>query len=237
MILIMLAAEINLMLQDSFAYQPVTQVKNETYNLAVISIKQWQKNKSDQYLKLTSDSIRLSYINHLQDSIVIKIVKDIIPYWYGTPWEFYGTTEKPKQGGIACGYFVTTILKHAGYNIEKNKLAQQASELIIKSLVSEKYIKRFSYTPIEKFVNSVKEMGEGLYIVGLDIHVGFIYVNNQDVYFIHSSYIEPRCVVKEIAVESKILASSEYRVIGKISADPDLTEKWLTGEKIKSKTQ
>jgi len=115
-------------------------------------------------------------------------------------------------------------------------MAQQASELIIKSLVSEKFIKRFSYTPISKFVNSLQEMGAGLYIVGLDIHVGFIYVNEQNVYFIHSSYYDPRCVVKENALKSEILAMSEYRVVGKISDDPELIEKWLTGKDILTKT-
>src|SRR5688572_11801089 len=38
-------------------------------------------------------------------------------YWYGTRWGFYGTTPKPRQGKIACGYFVTTTLKHLGLNI------------------------------------------------------------------------------------------------------------------------
>jgi len=123
--------------------QKKTNIK--TYNSVVGSIHDWQIIKSKHYLKLISDSIKISFINNLKDSIVLKIVDDIIPYWYGTPWEFYGTTEKPKQGSIACGYFVSTILKHAGYNVEKNKMAQQASELIIKSLVSEKYIKICSY--------------------------------------------------------------------------------------------
>jgi len=39
-------------------------------------------------------------------------------------------------------------------------------------------------------------------------------------------------VVKEEASESRILAASNYRVLGKISADDSLIEKWLLGTEI-----
>src|SRR6187455_2399459 len=41
------------------------------------------------------------------------VVETIIPGWIGTAWNFNGTSEKPQQGSIACGYFVTTILRDA----------------------------------------------------------------------------------------------------------------------------
>jgi hypothetical protein len=37
------------------------------------------------------------------------VTETIIPAWIGTGWDFNGITEKPQQGSIACGYFVTTI--------------------------------------------------------------------------------------------------------------------------------
>ena len=46
-----------------------------------------------------------------------QIVNGIVPYWYGTPWSFEGHTNQPHQGEIACGYFVSTTLKHMGLNI------------------------------------------------------------------------------------------------------------------------
>ncbi len=158
---------------------------------------------------------------------VSSIYNDIVPDWYGTDWDFYGTTETPRSGKIACGYFVTTVLRDAGAKVQRVSLAQQASENIIKSLTREPYIKRFQNAPIEKFVGEIKALGEGLYLVGLDVHVGFILHDGSEVWFIHSSYGEPSKVVKEKALESVILGGSKYRVIGKISADDNFILKWL----------
>ena len=29
--------------------------------------------------------------------------------WMGTPWDFSGTSQVPRKGSIACGYFVSTV--------------------------------------------------------------------------------------------------------------------------------
>ena len=152
-----------------------------------------------------------------KNKLLTKIICDsMIPCWYGTPWNFYGTSETPGKGTIACGYFVTTVLRDAGLNSNRIKLAQVASEEMIKSLCEKSTITRFSNKSIDEFVRAIKKMGEGLYITGLDSHTGFIYNDGAEVYFIHASYITPKCVVKEIAISSSILASSKYRVIGKL---------------------
>ena len=156
-----------------------------------------------------------------------SIYTEIFPSWYGTAWDFNGTTEVPQQGKIACGYFVTTVLRDAGWRVQRARLAQQASEKIILSLTTDAYVKRFRRVAIGDFVNAVKQWGPGIYVVGLDIHTGFIVNTGDEVYFIHSSYAEPYTVVRERAAESKILAASKYRVLGKITADDLFIEKWL----------
>jgi hypothetical protein len=158
---------------------------------------------------------------------VSSVYNEIIPEWYGTDWDFYGTTQTPKVGQIACGYFVSTVLRDAGAKVQRVSMAQQASENIIKSLVKATFIKRFSNFTIEKFVTEIENQGEGLYVVGLDNHVGFILHDGENVWFIHASYGEPREVIKEKAVESVILSGSKYRVTGKISADDGFILKWL----------
>ncbi len=57
----------------------------------------------------------------------------------------------------------------------------------------------------------------GLYLVGLDNHTGFIYVNNKEVRFIHADYYEPEkgVVSEKLGAESPI-TDSAYRVIGKL---------------------
>lgn len=190
----------------------------------------------DQLNNAAGDSEKAGVIDSAKTYLVSAISDSLIPFWFGTPWEFYGATETPGKGSIACGYFVSTVLQHAGFKVERVRMAQQASELIIKSLTKEKFIRRFSNVPIRIFVDKIIEMGEGLYIVGLDIHTGFIFNKKGKVWFIHSSYQPPLCVIKEKALESAILASSAYRVVGKISDDDELVLKWLKGLQIKTKT-
>src|ERR1700741_5295000 len=60
--------------------------------------------------------------------LVLFLRDSLLPCWYGTPWGFYGTTEEPGQGTIACGYFVTTVLRDAGCSLQRIKLAQYPSE-------------------------------------------------------------------------------------------------------------
>lgn len=181
-----------------------------------------------------SPTERTAIIAEARTAITQSIYSGLFPAWYGTAWDFNGTTEVPQQGRIACGYFVSTILRDAGLKVERVRLAQQASENIILSLTTEPFVKRFRRVPIEEFVAAVSEWEPGIYIVGLDIHVGFI-VNTGDVYFIHSSYVEPYAVVKEKAIESRILAASKYRVLGNILADDRLISDWLTGKGIPTK--
>lgn len=156
-----------------------------------------------------------------------SVTETIIPAWIGTTWDFNGTSEKPQQGSIACGYFVTTILRDAGLNLARVKLAQCTSEQMIVSLVQPKYIQRFRQVTMAGFMQSIKNQGYGLYIVGLDNHTGFIYNDGNQTYFIHSTFIGTRNVQKENAATSRILEKSKYKVLGKISADEKVLERWI----------
>ncbi len=155
-----------------------------------------------------------------------QLTNKIFPYWYGTHWDFNGTTQTPNEGSIACGYFVTTTLRDLGVDINRVKLAQCASEEMIKKLVTEDNIYRFSNKSIEEFEQTLKEKGNGIYVVGLDNHTGFLYLSEEGNYFIHSSGARPFKVVKEKFMESSLLMKSKYRVAGKLSGDKKLLSNW-----------
>lgn len=158
------------------------------------------------------------------------VVNTIVPAWIGTPWDFNGITEVPQKGKIACGYFVTTVLRDAGVKLERIKLAQAASQKIITTLALKKDIKLCCNKPISDFVTLIKNSGYGLYVVGLDNHTGFIYNDGKEVYFIHSTFAGARNVQKEVAANSKVLTASKYKIAGKISANENLLNKWIVGE-------
>jgi hypothetical protein len=163
----------------------------------------------------------------LEKAFLISMDKKIFAYWYGTKWDFNGTTQKPNEGAIACGYFVTTTLRDAGVKINRVKMAQCASEEMIKSLVQKSSITRFSNVKIADFEKRMNKLGNGLYVVGLDNHTGFIRISPEGNYFIHASGWYPYKVVKEVVGKSSILDHSNYKIVGKLSGDNEFLKKWV----------
>lgn len=155
-----------------------------------------------------------------QQFLIKALTEQIFPFWYGIRWSFYGNTTTPGDGSIACGYFVTTTLSHAGVKLNRVKLAQCASEEMIRSLVQKQNITHFNSISLQNFINGISKKGKGIYIIGLDNHTGFIYIDStNEVRFIHSSGRFPFCVINEKASESVVLEKSDYKVVGKISDD------------------
>ncbi len=173
-------------------------------------------------------------VNKATTAIDDMIRNQMTPFWLGTPWGYNGTTRQPGRGQIACGYFVTTLLQDAGFQINRVKLAQAPSEKMIRSLVGPQHIRRYSNKPLKAFLRDIKAWGHGLYIVGLDNHTGFISVSQEGVFFIHSAFVDPAMVVMEKAADSLILDISGYRVLGKLTGKT-LIWKWLKGELITSR--
>lgn len=147
-----------------------------------------------------------------------RCLKDsIFEYWYDTPWDFYGTTEVPRQGKIACGYFVTTTLKHLGLNIDRVYLAQQASSVLIKEVCDPESVKIFTNGRYNKMAGYVRQHKGHIFVVGLDNHVGFIVKEGDEIYFIHSSGIAPYKVMKEKCDVARQLIYSKYFMVGHIN--------------------
>lgn len=157
------------------------------------------------------------------------LTKEVFPAWYGTSWDFNGTSNEPGKGEIACGYFVSTTLKHIGFNLNRYRLAQQASSVIVKELAGSSNTNRF--TKAEKALEYISKHEKGLFVVGLDFHVGFLMAKGGEVYFIHSDYINGK-VTKEPAATSVAFYSSNLFITGKITNNQSLMSKWLKGTKI-----
>lgn len=173
-----------------------------------------------------------SIITTARNYLIHKVTDELFPYWYGTQWDFNGTTRTPKKGTIACGYFVTNTLTDIGFDIPRIRWAQSASEVFIKKLAPQ-HIKRFSNKPISMVKNYLLQSGNGLYLVGLDSHVGYVYVNNGIVRFIHADYYEPeKGVVSEKLDSHSPIHYSSYRVIGKLLSD-EMVTKWITKKAIR----
>jgi hypothetical protein len=169
-----------------------------------------------------------SVINVARQYLINTMDAKIFPSWYGTPWDFNGTVRLPQKGSIACGYFVTNTLIDLGLKIPRYKWAQSASETFIKKL-SSKDIKRYSNEPIEKVKKDLLIKGNGLYLIGLDFHVGYVIVSGNCIRFIHSNFEQPDIgVMWENFGDSSAILNSSYRVVGKLFSK-EMMVNWIMG--------
>lgn len=131
--------------------------------------------------KITEDSVAKAYTEML--------LNRIIPYWYGTAWDFNGYTSKPGEGTVACGYFVSTTLQHSGMNLNRYRMAQK-SAMDGALMIEPKDSLEIDHSSRDAFIADFKRKAEdGLYMVGLSFHVGYLYKSGGMVRFIHSSYL------------------------------------------------
>lgn len=204
---------------------PVAASADESYSEAVAAIEQsrdrWNKKPGK------SDRARL-------EAELIAAVRRLARHWLGTRWGMgLPQTSTPGAGKINCGMFVGTVLEDAGFVVDVNKLQRQPSELIIDSFVGGARKKRFSNASMNRFLAGVKAMGAGLFIIGLDNHVGFLVQSKDALRFVHASYVTG-VVVDEPAATAVPIVTSKYRVVGKILSPANL-DAWLRGARIEVK--
>lgn len=214
-----------------FQFMPASysQQQNKNY-LDLVKRIQVERDTLNQAYQKSGNVQKDSIIRVARQFVFYSITHDLFQFWYGTPWSFYGQTFVPRQGSIACGYFVTGILRDAGFNIPWYEWANLASESFIVRLSPD--IKRFYMRPVAEVKAYIKNRDNGLYIVGLDCHVGFIYKNDSLVKFVHSNYYQPLTGVMAEDFETKNpLRDSKYRVIGRL-LDDNMVISWITFKRI-----
>ncbi|MGH1335291.1 MAG: hypothetical protein ACRBFS_04120 [Aureispira sp.] len=159
----------------------------------------------------------------------------IFHYWYGTAYDFNGTTQQPKQGKIACGYFVTTTLQQLGFSLPRVALAQQPASVILRSLCDRKSIKIYkSLSALKKHMDAQQQ---GLYLIGLDTHVGFLWKTERELYIVHASQSGNNQVSREPWDKSTVLSRSKAFYVGNLLGHTALIQTWVQGQVIKMATQ
>ena len=185
-------------------------VQDQTYSQSVKEVLKLKKTIN------LSDSL----LEENQENLDRLVVETILPHWYSKPWDFDGYSNVPKKGVIACGYFVSTPLKHIGFNWNRYRLAQQDATTIIKKISGDK----------TKFYWN--KLNDGLYVIGFDSHVGFLHKHKLGIDIIHSSYYGETCVMKEEALTAPALSHSNSYVLGSLFTKDNL-RKWKKNEVFK----
>ncbi|MFV0531711.1 MAG: hypothetical protein ACK5MD_09800 [Flavobacteriales bacterium] len=199
--------------QPTYTYNIENHLKN--YTKLISDIK-----KDKTYYKRQHD------LNRVKKVLYTLLNDSIFPYWYGTPWNFHGSSEKPLTDSIACGYFVTTTLRDAGFPVQRISWAQEPSSVLINKICQPSSIKRFTdLNNLTKYLST--QPNKSIFILGLDHHVGFVIKENNTLFFTHSSYSGEKMVKKDLWDEAFPVMTSQSFLIGNILENKTLLKRWL----------
>ena len=200
-----------------------------SYPEACAGIESLRRELGIQLAQSPSEADREPVLERARQLLHRSVASELAPHWMGTRWDFNGTSETPGEGQIACGYFVSTLLRDSGLRVERVRLAQQASGNIIRSLTIAENTTRLVGQSFEDFLDRLSEAGDGLFVIGLDNHVGFISQDSSGARFIHSDGGRNQCVVSEPVETSPTLRRSRWREFANLCSDDALLQKWLLG--------
>lgn len=198
-----------------------------SYEGARVRLAERRRALSLEWLAANDAPSRSALLVRARATLAAALRDELMPPWFGTPWAFHGTSESPGTGTIACGYFVSTVLRDAGLRVQRFRLAQQASEHIVRTLAPRPSISRFSHRSPEAVIDALLARGDATYVVGFDFHVGFVVVRGRRAEFCHSSFVHPATVTCEDPLSSDAFRSGLY-VVGDVLNDTTLG-KWLEG--------
>jgi len=203
-----------------------------------------EKTRSDlarRYAAARTPKARRAIEAQARAFVVRALTEDIFPAWKGTPWHMGEDDDAsvPHQPGkrVSCSYFVTAALQNAGLKLDdRRRWAESAALNIQRSLAPRAAdLHRYFSIPPAELAERLSRLPAGLYVIGLNCHVGFVRVAADGVWFIHSDYVEP-----EVGVRVEPLASSaairNSQAAGywltPLFQDARLIGYWLTGRPV-----
>jgi hypothetical protein len=175
--------------------------------------------------------------------IEATLIDDVFPAWMGMPSGGGPTAlaTLPHQPGMSinCSGFLTATLQNAGLVLQSRARFVQAPAVWIQRalLPPDRAIHRYGTLPAAELrARLVADLGDGVYVVGLDVHVGFLVIRGQSVTFVHSSYTDEGVVVEEPLLASLAIAFSRRKGywVSPLFQDDRLIDLWLHGQPVPS---
>jgi len=215
------------------------------YGLLLQQVTARQRELGARYAAARGAHDRSAIRDEARRFVVETLVSQVFPAWMGMPSAGgpQATASLPHQPGmyISCSYFLTAALQNAGLVLEsRTRFAQAPAAWIERALLPPGgQIHRYGNLSPEDLERRLVELGDGLYVVGLNIHVGFIVVRDRHARFVHSSYTPPGTVVDEPVVSSMAIALSRSKGywISPLFRDDRLVELWLRRQPVPAPPQ
>ncbi len=207
-------------------------VPDKNYDLVKTDINEIRSDLEKKFRKISGTIKQKQFLDSAMVVFTDYLVTNIVPHWYGTKWSFEGHSAIPNTGEIACGYFVSTTLRDMGLNLNRYRLAQQGPEEEVASIsINQKNMIKVKNHQLDSILSILSaKIDPALYYVGLDFHVGYLYLQGKQSYFIHSNYISGRVMI-ENTTNSVAFGSEDY-FISNITGNRLLARKWLIDDKI-----
>ena len=197
-------------------------------------------------LKDASDRRERNAIREAARKYVVQaIVEKIIPQWRGMPWTMAVIDDglgpdaavpfEPGKG-ISCSWFLVSVLRNAGLRFLSARSFAGTIAVHFQYALSprDRDLHRFFNITPTRLAKKIADLGDGLYVIGLNCHIGFVHVAGDNVRILHSSYISPATVVIERLVESPAVAASQEAgyVVSPLFQDIRLIDHWITGNQV-----
>ena len=172
---------------------------------------------------------------------VLAALREVVfPAWMGMPWGLgpNSTPLRPHAPGteIACGYFVSSVLENVGLRLDTRfRFAQAPALHAQRSLApAERDLHRFFSIPADALERRIAALGEGIYVIGLNNHIGFVDVHGGAVQVVHASYTGAQVVTREPLVAAEVIANSRAAgyFVTPLFHDDRLIDAWLRGEAV-----
>jgi len=172
---------------------------------------------------------------------VLAAMRDVVfPAWMGMSWGLgpNSTPLRPHAAGteIACGYFVSSVLENVGLRLGTRFTYAQAPALYAqRSLAPDKEdLHRFFSIPGDALARRIAALGEGIYVIGLNNHIGFVDVHGGQVNVVHASYTGAQVVTSEPLATAEVIDNSRAAgyFVTPLFQDDRLIDRWLRGESV-----
>lgn len=195
--------------------------------------------------KAAEDAAGRAMVRAEARAVALKAMREeILPAWLGMPWGLgaNSTPLRPHQPDtvIACGYFVSSTLENLGIKLDTRfRFAQAPALHAQRSLApAPRDLHVFFSVPGDVLASKIAGLGEGLYIIGLNNHIGFVDVRGSEVRIVHASYTGAQVVTDEPLATAEVIANSRAAgyFVTPLLQDDRLVEHWLRGEAVSLQT-
>jgi hypothetical protein len=225
---------------DAAAPEPTNTAKQAIarHDAAVARIASEREALASRYTRATTASEQAEIRAQARRLLEHTIIEEVFPAWLGMPWGMGSdsTATRPHEPNmkVGCSYFVTSVLLSVGVELENRYTFAQAPAIHIQRSLApdEESLHTYFSIPADRLRDRIAALGDGLYIIGLDTHVGFVVVREGEVRFVHASYTEDRVVTDELLVDATAIDNSRPKgyFVTPLFQDGRLVDLWLRGQ-------